>query len=422
MRNRFFVMLTVVSLLGPAAGMAATPAKQYCDFALGQCDKVEKKVPEFTRVAEVVAQRHLRGGAIGFVVINSVSLCEDLTGRAGGMVCMGFDRVWKQDRTEAEKSNDVALASWHKPPGPTELTQLQALKTKGLYVVGFGPRTMPELAEHVKLCDAFFDTGTGADDRVVKLPDGTRAGRSIHMINALNGWVFIAELVSALTRQGKMPAMYKSYSFADGVEWGNRYYHKKQFHDDYSIAPIAAGDLGRAYLGAIRELIGKIRATQMPAMEQAAELLYNEVKDGKKALVLPMGHMPYTYVGAFEDARWAEAMDFETVGQEAALLAAKPEGRLALRLGYFGEAPDLKAILERQKMRLIYVSSDNPREGRKIPEERMLNIDTGMEFGDACVSIKDYPIKLFAPSGIIQIVVYEAINTEILTRLTKKRN
>ncbi|NQU12333.1 hypothetical protein HQ590_16170, partial [bacterium] len=292
---------------------------------------------------------------------------------------------------------------------------------EGKYVIGFGPRRAPGMAVVTAACDAFFDTGTGADDRMVKLPDGTRAGRTVHLANALNGWVFIAELVGALTRQGKMPAMYLSYACVDGKEWGARYLWEKQFHDDYTIAPIPAGELGRAYVTAIRGYITAFRKTQLSTVDQAVELLGAAAQDGQKVLVLPTGHMPYTYIGKFEDARWVNMVDFEYLGHKDAVLAANAVGQLALRLGYFGEPPELTEVLRSQKFRLVYVSSGNPRPGYQIAKERLLNIDTGMPFGDACVSIKDYPIKIFAPSGIMQIVAYEAINTEVLTRLAKKK-
>lgn len=422
MTSRLLGLFSLLMLLASATvSLAKAPARLYCDYAVKQCDLVEKGLPEITRVANIVAQRHLNGGAIGFVIVNGTTLCEELTGRAGGMVNLGFDRVWTKERTEAQKANDVALVSWQKAPGPNEVAKLQELKKQGMYIVGFGPKTMPELAEQVKFCDAFFDTGTGSDDRVVKLADGSKGGRSLNLINTLNGWAFVAEVVSALTRQGKMPTMYLAYLYPEGVEWGNRYLWKKQFHDDYTVAPIAAGTLGKAYLRTIRGYIETFRRTQLPAVAKAVSLIYPEVKDGKKLLVLPTGHMPYTYVGVFEDSRWVNQVDFEYMGHKDAVINAKAQGQLVLRLGYFGEAPDMKEVLRSQQFRMIYISSDNPREGYKIPEERLLNIDTGMPFGDACVSIANYPIKLFAPSGVMQIVAYEAVNTEILARLAAKK-
>ncbi len=52
------------------------------------------------------------------------------------------------------------------------------------------------------------------------------------------------------------------------------------------------------------------------------------------------------------------------------------------------------------------------------PSKEMLTvIDTGWDFGDACVQIAGYPIRVFPPSGVMQIVAYESVNVEVLTRL-----
>lgn len=421
MKQSLTGILLVLSLCGSAlAALASSPAKAYCDFALSRCTQVEKNLAAITLAAEVVARRHLNGGVIGFSPINYQSLEEELTGRAGGMINLGFDRVWTQERTAEQKKNDVALISWEHDPLPTDLEKMKALREQGVFIIGFGPAGMPSLAEHMKLCDVVFDTHTAGDDRVVTLPDGTKAGRCNHLINTLNGWTFIAEVVAALTRQGKMPPMYISYAKEEGKAWGEKYFLKKQFHDDLAVAPIPAGALGKAYLTQIRSYIKTFRLTQLKGVREAAGLIYGQAKEGSKVLVLTIGHMPYTYVGRYEDARWAKLVDFEIPSQKEALEAEKPMGKLVLRVGYFGESPEMKGIMTANLLRSIYISAGNPREGWQIPENRLLDIDMGIPFGDACVKIKDYPIKVFAPSGVMQIVAYEAVNAEVLARLAKK--
>ena len=417
---RIFGLLALL-LLASFAVWAKSPSEQYCDFAVKQCDLVAKHMPAITKVAEFVAARHLKGGVIGFAPINYQSLEEELIGRAGGMINLGFDRVWTKDRTPEQKANDVALISWERDPLPTDLAKMQELKKQGIYIIGFGSKKMPSIAEHIKLCDVFFDNGAAAVDCVVTLPDGTKAGRCNHLIDALNGWAFIAEVVSALTRHGKMTPMYISYAKEEGQAWGAKYLWKKQFHDDLTVAPIKAGTLGKAYLTTIRGYVQTFRRTQLSEVGKAVELLYPQASQGKKTLVLAMGHMPYTFIGRFEDARWAKLVDFEYNGHKDQVTSQKAEGALVLRLGYYGEAPDMKEILRSQKFQMIYISSDNPREGYKIPEERLMNIDMGIPFGDACVKIKDYPIPIFAPSGVMQIVAYESVNTEMLARLAVKK-
>src|ERR1051326_6651233 len=209
-RSRLELILAIL-LIGLVSACRHTPSATsqgpsdaYIDFALKACDVVQAELPEIERVAEIVAQRHLNGGLIGFPW-NSQALQQELMGRSGGMVCTGFDRGWKKERTEAEKTNDIAIISWERPPAASELKQLQDEKARGCYVIGFGPKHMPALTEHVKLCDAWFDTGFGENDSVVRFDDGSMGGRGNALMNTLHGWALTAEIVSALTRHGKMP-------------------------------------------------------------------------------------------------------------------------------------------------------------------------------------------------------------------------
>jgi len=413
--------LGVLALLLPVAANAAaaqSPSQQYCDFALKQCDRLDKNMPAYTAAAETVVRRVLKGGVFGGALFNYQSLYEELIARAGGFVRYGFDRSWKTNPPESEKAYDVALIAWDRAPGPTDMAQLQELKKQGVYIIAFGRKTMPVLAEYVKLCDVFFDTGL-KEDCVVELADGTRAGRANHCIASLSAWVLMAEMVSAFTREGKMPAMYRSMFCEDAESWNNKVLQQGMFHDDLTVAPVPAGELGKAYVGKVRDYVKRFRETQLPEVRRAADLLYGEVKDGSKALVLAMGHMPPFYVGLYEDARWAKLIDFGSPSQKDALLDLKPEGRQVLRLGYFGEIPQVRQILQEQKLRLLYISADSPRPGFQLPEERILNIDMGIPFGDACVRIKDYPIPILAASGVMQVVAYEAVNTEVLARLAQ---
>ncbi len=59
-------------------------------------------------MAELVAARHVAGGVIGFA-FNGQTLQQELFGRSGGMVHVGFERPFSQNRTDAEKARDVGI-------------------------------------------------------------------------------------------------------------------------------------------------------------------------------------------------------------------------------------------------------------------------------------------------------------------------
>lgn len=401
-------------------------ASQYCKAVLDACDRVESNLSRIIEVAEIVAERHMNGGLIGFYPIVYQGLQDELWGRSGGMVNIGFDRPFKRDRTEAEKKLDVSIIGWQtKPLSQNEVQRMKSFKEKGGFIIGFGPQQLPELAEHVKMCDVWFDTGTGIDDRCVILPDGSKAGRLNHIMNTLNGWVLIAEIFSSITRKGHTPAMWKSYAYKDGPEWGNQYLFKKQFMDEYPLKPIPQGALAKAFLDGIRYHVRKFENTQFSEIEKAVSLIMKELKKTQKIPVASMGHMPWTYVGKYEDSMWAVNFDLHSNSkpQVEKYLKDSPDNALIVRLGYTGLEPESKEIFKRKNQRIILISAEtDPEEqpGWEIPSDVCSYIDMGYRFGDACVWVEGLPVRILPPSGIMQIVAYECLNVEVLSKLIKK--
>jgi len=400
-------------------------AKKYTDFALQSCARVEEKLPEITALAEVMAKRHLAGGAIGFVggYYEGSGLTSELEGRSGGLINIGFDRVWTKDRTPEQKANDMAIIAWDNGPWAGDLEKIKKLKDTGTYIIGFGPRGMPELADRIAACDAWLDTGLGAGSGVVRIPSAVlglttlaTVGRGNLLINMLNGWSLTAEFVAALTRQGKMPTMWKAYLYPDGREWADKYFLKKQFHDDFQIAPIPAGQLAKSYLSTMRETIQRFADTQLPMVQKAAEAIAAESAAGRQTIVATSSHAPPTYTGKYEDKVWAKALEINSPEQ----IKATPDEALVLRLGYSGIGQKEIEVLAQKKQRVLFISSQNPLPGREIPKDLPVFIDMGFPFGDATTSIEGYPIKILPPSGIMQIVAYESVNVEVLARLAKQ--
>jgi uncharacterized phosphosugar-binding protein len=393
-----------------------SPSRQYTDWALRAVDDVEKNLPEITRVAEIMADRHVSGGAIGFAW-NGQSLQQELSGRAGGLMHLGFNRPWK-DRDPAGDKFNMAIIGWDRDPGGGAVEALRQLKQSGTYIIGFGPRDMPELAECVKICDAFFDTGMAADDRVVTLSSGKRAGRGNAVVNMLNGWALTGEFIAALTRRGKMPPIWKSWTLSDGKEWSDRYFGQSQFHNEFNVAPIKAGALPRAFFREVRSNIKRFRDSQNNNVIQAAELLTREKKAGRQCIVAAAGHAPWTIVGHYEDAGWGTLFQLETVApNHVEMYKSTPEGALVLRLGCGGLDQVAADIFAAKKQRVILISVPDERPDFQHTQNALLNIDMLWKQGDAVISIPGYPAKLFPISGIMQMVAYESVNTETLERL-----
>ena len=389
-------------------------AEKYMDWVLNDVDWTEREMRRYSEIAEAIAERHVRGGLIGFP-FESQALAQDLWGRSGGIMHIGFSRPWKADRAADEQANDVGIVGYDAAPGPGDLKVLQELKGRGVYLVGFGPKQMTALSGIVSTCDAWFDTGFGEDDRVVDLGSGKRVGHGNVGANAIHGATLIAEVVGALTRHGKMPTMWRGFAYADGRAWGEKYFGKTQFHDDFRVTALAAGELGRRFLTQIRYPIRRIRA-QSEQLRRAASLMSDEIAAGRKIFVVWQGHMPPMYIAKNHDDQWATAVELHPfLPQQVDLYRQTvPDGALVLNLGYHGLDPIEAAVRREKHHRVIHMSGHHPDPAWQPADETLLRIDLGFAFGDACVTLDEYPQRLFAPSGIAQVIAYEAIKAELV--------
>lgn len=412
-----FTLLKIDTCRMPVA--APSGASQYLDALRLKLDEAAARVPEITMLAERIAERHERGGLIGFPWLGT-TMEQELFGRAGGLMHIGFDRPWKKDRTAEEKANDVVIYAWDDAPKDGDLKRLQDDKAKGLFVIGFGPRKAAALAPHLAACDAWIDTGAGDDDRAVALKDGRRAGKTNHFTNALNGWLFIAEFVGALTRHGKMPAMWKAWITADGREWSDRYFGKTQFHDEFKVPPVPPGELAGRYLARIRYLIDRFQRTELNDIRAFAGDIAAEVRAGRKTTVASSGHMAMSWIARWDDAVWAvnhEVHD-NVESQMQSFAKDTPDGGLIVRLDAYGLHRSVNELFQRKKQRVLLITSENPRPEYAIPPSCSRYLDMGYAHGDACVWLEGYPIPILPPSGVMQVAAYESLNAEVLAGVT----
>jgi hypothetical protein len=372
-------------------------------------------LPEITALAEKLAERYTKGGLMGFASVGA-TLEPELYGRGGGLMHIDFGRAWKKERTEEEKRQDVILYSWDTAPKPGDLERLKADKAKGLFILGFGPRKMAALADRIALCDAWVDNGAGDTDALVDC--GThRAGRANHFTNAVNGWLLIGEFVGALTRQGKMPPMWKSWAVDGGHEWSDKYFGKTQFHTDFNVRPQPPGEVGSRYLERIRYMIARLKNTEAPSLRKMAALIDTELRQGRKTVIASAGHMPMNYIAKYDDALWAVNQEIhDNVPSQMQDWQKTPEGALVLRLGDWGLHRSIHEAFQQKKQRVMLLTGENPRPEYAIPAGYDLRADFGAAIGDGCVFLDGYPIGILPPSGVMQIAAYESINAEVQAR------
>jgi len=398
------IFLPCIQITGESA------AVKYLDVVLKECDNALSNINVYIACGEKIAQRHIKGGAIGTYWANQ-SLGPELYGRSGGMVNIGFDRIWKKEQLPFEKALNTALFGFDRTPTEVDRNLFDGDKAKGYMIVGFGPAEHPDVKPFASKCDIFFDTGYGNDDRVVEL-EGMRAGHINHVVNALHGWMIIAETVGALTRNGKMPCMWKSYGWPDGKEWGNKYLFKKQFDDEHPVPPQPAGRLAEQYVRQIKKLIEKLKEDEIKDIEKAAKMAAEEIKAGRKIFVAWEGHMPEGYVALRDDKTWCESCQLHVwlEAQRENFKRCVPQDAMVIRLGTYGLEPTGVSLIKEKTKKWVLISGEHFKEECKGENAgASVYIALGYEFGDACVEIENFPIPVFAPSGIMQAVAYEAV-------------
>jgi len=141
-------------------------------------------------------------------------------------------------------------------------------------------------------------------------------------------------------------------------------------------------------------------------------------------VVTVAGHCIYSKIGMYEDSVWAEEAWFHGwVPHETRRYVKKaPRDSLALILSYCGFHKEAWSVLmgAGQNRILLVTSETNPEQMPELDgprEECLATISMGHAYGDACTRIDGYPHPVFPPSGIMQIVAYEAVNVEVLSAL-----
>ncbi|MFT5125532.1 MAG: hypothetical protein ACI9TH_001818 [Kiritimatiellia bacterium] len=413
-----FTLLKIEGFKIPAP--PASPAETFLQELEKKVDAVESQLPEITRVAEICAERYAQGGIMGVPWMGS-TLEQELFGRSGGIIHFGFDRPpqAEKERNPEDVKQDMVVMAWDEAPRGDEGKRIADYRAKGIYVLGFGAKKHPEIAKMVPLCDAWMDTGNGATDRLLDGP-GQRLGKSNHIVNALLGWCFTAEFVSAHTRKGRMPPMWKSWETEGGKAWSEKYFRKDRFHADLQVPAIPPGALGKQYLEQMRSHLRAFGRNQLPAVARAAEMIVTEVKEGGSPVVVASsGHMAMNYIGKYDDKKWARNIEVHhnVDAQLKRYREHAPDGGLTLRLGYMGLHENVQKVFDEKKSRVLLIAAEHPGAQFAFAETYPDFIDMGYAYGDACVSIEGYPIRLFPASGVMQAVAYECVNVDVLTAM-----
>jgi hypothetical protein len=209
--------------------------------------------------------------------------------------------------------------------------------------------------------------------------------------------------------------MWKGYCYPDAIAWAQLYMDKKQFHDDLTVPSVPAGELSARFLRQIRHTLARMKLTQRDAFLAAAKLIADETTAGRSTFVAWSGHLGYAQPNPLA-APWAKIIEVPPGYEPSNKIwrESSPDGSLVLRLGYLGQHPLDAQLFKSKNQRVIHLAGDHADPSFRVnPGAQACTIDLGIAYGDACVVLEGYPLRILPPSGLAQLAAYGAIVSQV---------
>lgn len=350
-----------------------------------------RDMPAITKSAEAAAAVHVQEGC-GIGVFGEEGMVSESVGRAGGIMRINYPHQIKDPKWKG-----VVLAFPIAGDLESDLAALAEYRKQGKHIVLFGPASYKDAAAKVGLePNSLIDTHGLAGDSVANM-------------TAL--WTWTGEFVAALTRLGKMPAMYQSYAVPGGMERGKKLGQLK-YHEG-EPQKVAAGVLGKQYLDALAAAMASIEKDEGEKIRKVADMALTAQAAGHKAYLSVSGHAIIHHVPA-DCGLEPIFKGWDTLRKNPPVVFAK--GDFVLCVGYDSIFPEL-AKAARDAGATIAWSLTNynqdPNLGVPAIGAGEILIDQKWAFGDAVATVPNYDVKILPASGVIAEAILRRICHEI---------
>ena len=225
-------------------------------------------------------------------------------------------------------------------------------------------------------------------------------------------WALTGEIVAALTRAGRMPAMYQSV-LVPGARDRNARFADSPFHETHRVPAIPAGRLGGDYLGRIGAILRALIEEEAGAIEAVGAVCAEVLEAGGRIHAGLISHFPMYQLGAPGDPPYMRPLarlrgEAPQVGELEEKL--RP-GDLFFFLGYYRRPVEAYAAARRAGARIVEViTGDGTGDPPPAPDHV---IRPKWPFGDAVTPVPGYDIEILPSSGIVQAAVYWAVVASI---------
>ena len=301
--------------------------------------------------------------------------------------------------------NDVVILGWSGAPPDQELELLRDLRASGALIVGIGPASWAG-ADSQLGADLFLESEVPLSE-VVTAPFGGEDYPLISLQDLVVLWTFTGEIVAALTRIGRMPAMYQSVLVA-GARDRNARFADSRFHQTHQVPAIPSGQVGGDYLDAIGAILHALIEKETEAIDRVGSVCAEVLNNGGVIQAGMISHFPVYQHGAPGDPLYMSRLA-RLDGESPSVAELERElqrGDLFFFLGYYRRPTQAYQVARRVGARIVEVITGDGLDGPPQPD---YVIRPKWPFGDSVTRVPGYDVEILPSSGIVQAAIYWAV-------------
>ena len=424
--------LLLVLGLGTAASADPDPpvrpsAEAYYRVTQKLLGEIRSNLPVITKTASNAAKLYVDDPNIGIGTDGDTAFCEELVGRAGGIMAIGYG--WPMQKIAKGWKGQILYCLIDSAAGQAKQTssdvaRIAKYQAAGCHVTLFGTK---------ELIDAATAVGAKVDE-VVVIPTAEHGGAfgvngkwlvPTYQLSAMaTGTAWVGEFVAACTRLGRTPVMFQSVMVVPtGRERIKRYTLPafttgsfQKFHEDSTnppdpikAGPVKEGQLGTQYLDRVVEALQGIHDKEMGPIELAGKRCAQTLESKHRLFWISEGHGTNSVTNVSH-----------STGVFDPNIKNIAKGDLVVDLGYDRIPNDVennhfadKSVRETGAS-AVWICTTDYHKDLVTPVGDEILIDTHWTIGDAVVDLPGYDVRILPTSGILTTTVYMMIQAQML--------
>lgn len=382
----------------------APRARAYHDWLGESLDRLDDAMPAISAAADAAAAAYVDGAAIG--VRGDLGLADELAHRPGGPATYAGGEGEVGDviiyALGVQRHDDDDVKGLLK----AQINEAATLRIRGSVVIGIA--STAQLRAHglheaaAAACTHVLSNHAGEHDGFIALDDGRRIVPTYTTMNAAVLWTFTAELFAACTRADKTPVFAQSMLVDTRGERATRY-DGARFHDDQAVVPIEPGELGRAYLKALRANLLDLGTASWDELGDVAEAAGNRLLEEHTVLI----HAPGVMVSSHHGGQLAADPHLFVKANDGRMLSLDPGlGQYMIAVGYaqppgddwWGE-PDPRLVRDAEFGVAWLISGFLTRPSDLRDNETVIELHFSLD--DAAVKVPGYDVRICPTSGVV---------------------